>query len=193
MKIHNRFAQIGAVFGAATLLLTGCATNDFTDASTVQETTVDQATEADAIMVEDAWVKAAVPGSMTAGFGVLENSSDHDATVVSVESPASSMLELHETVADSSGQMMMREVKGGFVVPAKDHMHLEPGGNHLMLMNILNELKAGDEVPFTLVFSDGSTLEFTAIVKDYAGANENYEGDANHDEMSHDHAEHGED
>ena len=30
---------------------------------------------------------------------------------------------------------------------------------------------------FTLTFSDESTYEFTAPVKDYSGANENYEGD----------------
>lgn len=38
-------------------------------------------------------------------------------------------------------------------------------------------LAAGEEATFTLTFSDGSTIDFTAPVKDYTGANEEYVGD----------------
>lgn len=192
IKIRNRALHAGAAFGVALLALTGCSTGDTGGANTQQEEPAAQVKEADSVTIEDAWVKSAVPGEMTAGFGTLENSSDQDVTVVSVESSASPMMELHETVENESGQMVMREVSGGFVIPAKDHLHLEPGGNHLMLMELPKPVKAGEEVTFTLTFSDGSTLEFAAVVKDYAGANENYEGDMDHGDMNHDDAEHSE-
>lgn len=86
------------------------------------------------------------------------------------------MLELHETVENEDGQMVMREIGGGFVIPADGSMTLEPGGNHIMLMDLTAPLAAGEEVTFTLTFSDESTYEFTAPVKDYSGANETYEG-----------------
>lgn len=197
MKIRNRALHAGAVFGVALLALTGCSAGDAGDTGGTNNQGEPAAQVADAVTIEDAWVKAAEPGDMTAAFGTLENSSDEEATVVSVASSASPMMELHETVADGSGQMMMQEVEGGFTIPANDHLLLEPGGNHLMLMELPKAIRAGDDVTFTLTFSDDSTLEFTAVAKDYAGANETYEdgtdhGDMNHGDMDHDDADHSE-
>jgi len=45
-----------------------------------------------------------------------------------------------------------------------------------MLMDLTAPLVAGDDVTLTLTYSDGTSSEITAPVKDYAGANENYEG-----------------
>lgn len=190
LKIRNRAARIGAVVGVALLALTGCTSGSGGNMETSEEPPAAQVREADSITVEDAWVKSAAQGEMTSAFGTLDNSSGQAATVVSATSSATSTLELHETVPGDSGQGTMREVEGGFVIPANDHLHLDPGGNHLMLMDLPAALQAGEEVAFTLTFADGSTLEFTAIVKDYAGANESYEGESDHDHSDHDHDEH---
>ena len=85
-------------------------------------------------------------------------------------------VELHETVENETGEMTMREKGGGFTIAPGDALTLEPGGNHIMLMNLPQPVAAGDELSFTLTFSDDSTLDFTAPAKDYAGANENYDG-----------------
>jgi copper(I)-binding protein len=130
---------------------------------------------ADSVSVDDPWVKAADSG-MSAAFGEITNSGSEDVTVVSVTTPASTTLELHETVENESGSMVMREKDGGFTVPAGGDLVLAPGGNHIMLMDLVEPVVAGDEVTFTLTFSDESTLDFTAPAKDYAGANESYEG-----------------
>lgn len=87
------------------------------------------------------------------------------------------MLELHETVENESGEMVMRQIEGGFVIPSDGDLSLEPGGNHIMMMDLTAPLVAGQNVTFTLTFSDDSVYEFTAPVKDYSGANETYEGD----------------
>lgn len=174
LTIRNQALRAGAVFGVALLALTGCASGETEGTGTQPEHGAAQ--EAAAVTIEDAWVKSAAPGGMTAAFGTLENSSDQDVTIVSVASSASAMVELHETVLDDSGQMVMREIESGFVIPANDRLHLEPGGNHFMLMQLPEAVQAGEEVTFTLSLANGSTLEFTAVVKDYAGANEDYEG-----------------
>lgn len=122
---------------------------------------------------------------MSAAFGTLLNSGDDDVTVVSVTSEASDMIELHETVENEAGEMVMREKDGGFVIPAGGKLALEPGANHIMLMGLSGPLTAGSDVTFTLTFSDDSTYEFTAPVKDYSGANENYEGGEEHEGMDH--------
>jgi copper(I)-binding protein len=168
MNTTKNLPRLAAVIAVSLLALTGC-----TPESSPTEAAARPA--GDTVTIEDAWVKSADEG-MSAGFGTLVNSGDDDVTVVSVTSEASNMLELHETVENEAGEMVMREKDGGFVIPAGGTLALEPGANHIMMMDLTGPLTAGSEVTFTLTFSDESTYEFTAPVKDYSGANENYEG-----------------
>jgi len=169
MRTHTTSLLTLAI--AAAIALTGCATS---------APQAELQTAGDVVTIDNAWVKAADSG-MTAAFGDLVNSGTQDVTVVSVTSPASTDLQLHETVKNDAGEMMMQQKDGGFVIPASGSLLLEPGASHIMMMNLVNPIKAGDSVTFTLTFSDGSTMEFTAPAKDYSGANENYKGDMNSD------------
>lgn len=176
MNTHFRRASRALALAAALLLMTGCSPA----AQPAAETPA-----SDAVTIDDAWVKSA-PDGMTAAFGILTNSGDDDVTISSAQTDAAERIELHETVADaSSGGTTMREVDGGFVIPAGGTLALEPGGSHLMLMGVTDAIEAGEEVSFTLTFADGSTLTFPAAAKDFTGAQEHYESD--HD----DHDEHG--
>lgn len=175
--MHARLALPGLAVLA--LVLAGCGSPG-TDAAATQEPTV---VASDVVTIDDAWVKAAESG-MTAAFGKIVNSGDTDVTVVSVSSPAASMLEMHETVADETGEMVMQEKDGGFTIPAGDDLLLEPGANHIMLMGLVEPVKAGDEVTVTLTFSDDSTLDLTALAKDFAGAEETYTGGDEMDDSS---------
>ena len=127
-------------------------------------------TDSGSLTVKDAWVKAADSG-MTAAFGEIKNSSDHEITIVSGTSPATSEVQLHEVV-DST----MRQVEGGFVIPAGGTLTLQPGGFHLMFLDVPSPITAGETVSITLTLDDGSTFTFTAVAKDFAGANESYDG-----------------
>ncbi|PPG55544.1 hypothetical protein C5C27_14375 [Rathayibacter sp. AY2B7] len=160
---------LSALSAAALLALTGCS------AGASGGTSAEVAPAATEVSITDGWVKAADSG-MSAAFGELENSGTEDVTVVSATSAASSELELHETVANESGEMVMRAKESGFTIPAGGSLELAPGGNHIMLMDLAAPIVAGDEVTVTLTFSDDSTTEFTVPARDYAGANENYEG-----------------
>ncbi len=169
--------RLAAVIAVSLLALTGCTPESSTSESASRPA-------GQTVTIEDAWVKSADEG-MSAAFGTLLNSGDDDVTVVSVTSEASDMIELHETVENEAGEMVMREKDGGFVIPAGGKLALEPGANHIMLMGLSGPLTAGSDVTFTLTFSDDSTYEFTAPVKDYSGANENYEGGEEHEGMDH--------
>jgi len=161
----TRSLRLGALALTATLALAGCAGT----ASPAP------AAESASFASSDVWVKAA-DGGMSAGFGEFTNTGDSDLTVVSATSPATSSMQLHETVQNESGQMVMREVEGGFVIPAHGSLELTPGGSHLMFMDVTAPLRAGDETTITLTFSDQSSVEITAPIKAFAGANENYDG-----------------
>ncbi|WP_448630431.1 copper chaperone PCu(A)C [Cellulomonas soli] len=171
--MHAR-AALPVLTVVCALALAGCGSSTSPDAPA---TTSPARTAAESITVEDAWVKAAESG-MSAAFGQIQNTGDADVSVVAVESPASPMVQLHETVENENGEMVMREKEGGFTIPAGGELTLEPGGSHIMLMDLVEPVVAGDEVTFTLTFSDDSTLDFTAPAKDYSGADENYVGGA---------------
>lgn len=177
MNTTRNLPRLAAVIAVSLLALTGC-----TPEKAPAET--ENRPAGDSVTIEDAWVKSADHG-MSAAFGTLVNTSDEDATVVSVSSATSTMLELHETVENDAGEMVMREIDGGFVIPAGGQLALEPGANHIMMMDLTGPLVAGADASFTLTFDDDSKYEFTAPVKDYSGANENYEDGEEHDGMDH--------
>lgn len=146
------------------------------------------------IAVDDAWVRA-TDGPMTASFGVLRNSGDTDLTVVSAATSASDMTELHEVVMED-GEMVMKEKDDGFVVPAGGEHVLEPGADHVMIMDLQQPVEPGEEVDITLTFDDGSEVSYTAQVRQAEVGDEEYvpeddqHGDM-HGDMQGDH-DHGE-
>ncbi|SJN10865.1 Copper metallochaperone, bacterial analog of Cox17 protein [Leucobacter sp. 7(1)] len=185
----SRTIPLTAALGVALLAIAGCAPGGGPNSATGSTVAVQSA--AKSVTLTDAWIKSAAAGDMTGAFGVLQNTTASNVTVVAVRSQAAHLIELHETVPNESGQMVMREVEGGFVIPANGRFDLEPGGNHFMLMDLPAALTAGEELVLTLEFADGSTSEITALVKDYTGANENYEsGDGDTSEPADEHSEH---
>ncbi|MGV0603157.1 copper chaperone PCu(A)C [Mycolicibacterium sp. XJ1904] len=125
------------------------------------------------VTLADQWASAAETG-MAAVFGTLTNVGHHDARIVSGRSDAAGRVEVHEVAADA-GARTMRPKDGGLVIPAGGSHALVPGGDHLMLMDLKQPLLPGSEVTLTVEFEDGSTLPVTAQVRDFAGANEDYQ------------------
>lgn len=128
---------------------------------------------ADSITVSDAWIKAS-DTEMTAEFGTLTNDSDSDIHLVGGSSEIAGKIEIHETV-ETDGAMAMREADGGLAIPANGSLTLDPGGDHLMLMDLREPINAGDTVVVTLEFGDGSTKEVSATARDFLGNNEKYQ------------------
>lgn len=173
-------ARIAAA--AATMIvaagLAGCGSAD--SASPNPSESPSASAPAEVLGIRDPWVKAADAG-MTAAFGTLENNGDADVTITAVATDASPM-QLHE-MAMQDGKMVMQEKKGGIVVKAHGTAMLEPGGDHLMLMDLRHPVKAGDELSFTLTFADGRTQTFTAVAKPFTGAQETYAPDGDESPM----------
>ncbi|MGW5263710.1 copper chaperone PCu(A)C [Microbispora sp. NPDC004025] len=160
---------------AALLAAAACATPAGTTTASpaaAQAPASASATTAAPLSVIDPWVKTARSG-MSAAFGTLVNTTREAVTVVGASTPVSPSVELHE-VAGDAGATTMRRKQGGFVIPAGGRHVLRPGGDHIMLMDVRTAVEPGAEVPFTLTLKDGRSVSFTAVAKDFAGANESY-------------------
>lgn len=119
---------------------------------------------ADAITVDNAYVRE-VPPTMpnSAAFMKLTNHTGKNLQLLKATSPIAKTVELHEHV-NVQGMMQMQQVRF-ITVPANGTTHLKPGGLHVMFIGLKKKLKAGEEVPLTLYFSNNTTLTLNAPVK----------------------------
>mgnify|MGYP000919608979 CR=1 FL=1 len=116
--------------------------------------------------VKEPWVRGTVAQQKATGM-FAQITSTAGGKLVSASSPVAGVVEIHEMTMDNN-VMKMRAVPG-LDLPAGKAVELKPGGYHVMLMDLKQQLKAGDTVPVTLVVEgkDGKkeTVEVKAPVK----------------------------
>ena len=104
------------------------------------------------ISATDAWVRLPPPGAKV-GAAYLTLQSKQRISLTGAKSPAAKTVELHSMRMDQ-GVMLMRHLPS-LQIEAGQPLKLEPGGLHLMLIDLKKPLKAGDTVQFDLNFSQG--------------------------------------
>lgn len=136
--------------------------------------------------VESAWARATVAGSaVSAAYFTVRNGNASPDVLLQVASPAAGRVELHRTVTEE-GIARMRPA-GEVQIDAGHTLHAEPGGLHVMLMELHRPLAEGNTLPLSLEFRDAGTVLVDAQVRGAAGA-------AGMQDPEHDHAhDHGHD
>ncbi|MEJ8835179.1 copper chaperone PCu(A)C [Ramlibacter sp. AN1133] len=104
------------------------------------------------VTVEDAWIRATVPGQKSSG-AFMQLTSTTDVTLVGARSPAAGVVEIHEMAMDENMTMRMRAVKG-IELPAGKAVALKPGGYHVMLLDLKDTVRVGQKVRVTLLLKD---------------------------------------
>jgi copper(I)-binding protein len=130
-----------------------------------------------AIVVEDPWVRTtdgATDTTMTAGFMSLVNPGDANVSLTGTSSSVAMMCQVHEMVKGADGKSVMQEAKNGVVIPAGSHVHLTPGGFHIMIMGLTQKLPVGSEVTLELKFSNGTSKTVVAPVKVFTEETDHY-------------------
>lgn len=119
------------------------------------------------VEIDGAYARASIPNAPnSAAFFVIKNNSDKDIAITSANSDIAEKNELHTHIKENQMLKMMKIEK--LVVPAKSSLELKSGGDHVMLMGLKKELKAGDEISLELSFSDGDKKSIKVPVKDLA-------------------------
>jgi copper(I)-binding protein len=117
------------------------------------------------VIVSDPWIRSTVPQQMATG-AFMQLKSAKDAKLVEARSPAAGVVEIHEMKMENN-VMRMRAVQ--FVaLPAERSVELKPGGYHMMLMDLKQQIKEGEVIPLTLVVESGGkreTIEVRATVR----------------------------
>lgn len=141
----------------------------------------------------DVWIKA-VPElmdgmAMTGLFGEFCNDSSKDINIIGGIAADASLtetkLDSHEVVENEAGEMVMQDAEGGIPIPAKGCVTLKPGSYHVMFWDLLKPIAVGDEVKATINFSNGTSLDVTAVAREIENANESYHDDSESSDSMH--------
>jgi periplasmic copper chaperone A len=117
------------------------------------------------LVIRDAWVRAAPAGGTSAAYMSLTNGRAAPETLVGVSAPdLSDSASLHQTSSDASGMTGMTHTES-LTIPAGSTVSLEPGGFHIMLMNLKQDLKAGSRVALVLTLEQAGVITVDAEVR----------------------------
>jgi copper(I)-binding protein len=109
------------------------------------------AARAQSVNVDQPWARATAPHATSAGVYMTLTAGMTD-RLIGGRTPVATIVQVHETAQDN-GIMRMIMVPGGLLLPSARKVMLAPGGYHLMLMGMTEQLRPGDTFPLTLHFA----------------------------------------
>lgn len=139
--------------------MTGCGGND--EQSAEKNASVEMN---DSLEVGDAWARPAAAGATTAIYFTLSNGTASTDTLLGINSDISESVEMHETYTREDETTGMRPA-GIVAVPSGEQLILEPGGLHIMMMDLENKLEVGDSVLVELEFAGEGQIRKWVPVK----------------------------
>jgi len=114
------------------------------------------------VTVHNAWVRPTVPQQKVTG-AFMTITSTTPAQLVGITSPVAERVEIHKMKMDND-VMTMRAVSS-LPLPAGKQTKLAPGGYHVMLFDLHQQVKAGDNVPLTLIIEDRTKKRTFVTIK----------------------------
>lgn len=135
--------------------------------------------EAGGLILKDAWARATAPSAGAgAAYVTVENTTGRVEKLLSasVASSVARAAEVHETITAASASsstsmptgasemMSMREVSS-IQIPAGATLRMEPGGYHIMLVDLAAPLVAGQEFTLNLGFMNAGVVSVPVKVR----------------------------
>jgi copper(I)-binding protein len=114
--------------------------------------------------IDGAWARAAAAGSNSAAYFTIKGATGQADALVSASSADAGMVELNETTTDAAGMAGMAPIDR-IDVAAGATVVLEPGGYHVMLMNLKKELAVGGTLQLELVFQTAGKVTVQAEIR----------------------------
>lgn len=114
------------------------------------------------LKIDHCWARPGHSGGNTAAYLIIDNDKLSQDKLISAECTAANSIELHDHI-NEGGVMKMRPVPH---VEIKDKVtEMKPGGLHIMLMNLKQDLKDGEKVSMKLTFEKAGSVNIDFQVK----------------------------
>jgi len=152
--------RTGLALATVALIAAGCGDDDGDAAGGVE--------------VDNAWARTS-PMSAEAGAVYMDLTAEETTSLVgaTVPSDVAGTVEIHETVAadmddmGDMGAMTMQQVDS-VTLTAGETVSLEPGGLHVMLLDLPDPLESGEQFDLTLTLENGDEIDVSVEVLDEA-------------------------
>ena len=118
-------------------------------------------------VVDDAWVRATVAGQPSTG-AFMHITASSDSKLVEVQSPVAKTVQIHESKMEND--VMSMQPVASVALPAGKSVAIVPAGYHVMLIDLVGQIKVGDQVPLTLIVEDSKGVKESIEVKAQARA-----------------------
>ena len=115
------------------------------------------------ISVHDAWARPAAKGADSAAYLRITNGQLMDDTLVGASTPAAQAAQVHQTTTES-GMTGMHPVDSLRIPSGKDVV-FDPGGYHVMLIGLQQDLAVGDTFDLTLTFEQAGAVKVAVEVR----------------------------
>lgn len=115
------------------------------------------------VEVHDVWARTALKDGNGAAYMLMHNHSTEEDALVGVSSDIATAVEIHLSQIKADGTMEMTKQES-VVLPADGEVEFKPGGYHVMLIGLKQDLIAGDEITLTLHFKNHEDITVTASV-----------------------------
>ncbi len=175
--LHRTMRQAASGLGVAALLTLAACGSSGSDDTTAGANDSEQA---EALEATGVWARTS-PAMADTGVVYMALSSPEGVAIVagSVDASVAARVEIHETVPMESGDSMEDEHSMGDMamtmqelavleVPAGETVNLEPGGLHIMLLELATPLELGATFDLTLTDDAGADYVIPVEVKDGA-------------------------
>lgn len=130
------------------------------------------------LMISGAFTRATLPNApVGGGYVTITNTGDEADRLLDAQSSFSPDVQIHE-MAVVNDVMQMSQLPDGLEIPAGETVTLEPGGLHLMFMDISQPFVEGETVPVTLSFERAGDVEIELAVQAFgaSGMSSGHEG-----------------
>jgi copper(I)-binding protein len=119
----------------------------------------------DTLRITHVLARATPPGAKTGiVFFTVDNAANTADQLLHASTPIAAGVALHQMAVDE-GMMKMRAVPSIEIRPG-GRLELQPGGYHLMLLDLKQPLKVGEKFPLTLTFARGGLITVSVPVED---------------------------
>jgi copper(I)-binding protein len=119
------------------------------------------------IETHEPWTRPAAQGGNGAVYMILHNHTDVADELVGASSDVAEAVDIHESKMDDNGVMQMTQLSA-IPLDADAEVEFKPGGLHIMLIGLKQDLNFGDQITLTLQFKNRENIILTVPVMDGA-------------------------
>lgn len=116
------------------------------------------------LSIREPWARPGPPGGTSAIYFSIENGSEAD-TLLEASADVAVAVELHRSTMSDDGTMSM-EHQHAVPIPQSEVVNFEPGGLHVMLIDLTGGLDVGDSFPLTLTFEKAGDITVMVPVRE---------------------------